>query len=137
MPGPQTRRARAARRRAKRVAASNSDLTDAQWFRILDAWKRCAYCRAERAALQKDCVLPISRGGRYTMENVVPACRSCNASKCNAEVTSWMRRRRFDEPQFLRTWVEITRALLAEGDLADEKEGRRTPSPESSHLPHG
>lgn len=107
----QTRRARAARRRARRVAASGSDLTDAEWFRILDAWARCAYCGADGVALQKDCVLPISRGGRYTIDNVVPACRSCNASKCNDEVTSWMRRRRLDEPRFLLRWMEIV-ALL-------------------------
>lgn len=107
----QSRRARASRRRARRVAASGSDLTDAQWFAILEQWQRCAYCGAEGAALQKDCVLPISRGGRYTVDNVVPACRSCNASKCNDEVTSWMRRRRLDEPAFLVRWYEVTAAL--------------------------
>ncbi|GAA1914111.1 HNH endonuclease signature motif containing protein [Microbacterium aoyamense] len=109
----QTRKARAARRRSRRVAASGSDLTDAEWFRILDAWARCAYCGADGVALQKDCVLPISGGGRYTLENVVPACRSCNASKCNEEVTSWMRRRRLDEPAFLRSWVEVIGAFRA------------------------
>jgi len=122
----QTRRARAARRRAKRVAASGSDLTDAEWFAILDAWARCAYCGADGVALQKDCVLPISRGGRYTLENVVPACRSCNASKSNEEVTVWMRRRRLDEPAFLVAWYEIAAALRspaaaqtpADGDAA-------------------
>lgn len=72
----QTRRARAARRRTKRVAASGSDLTNDQWFRILEAWACCAYCGADGVALQKDCVLPISRGGRYTLDNVVPACAS-------------------------------------------------------------
>lgn len=109
----QTRRARAARKRARRVAASGSDLTDAEWFRILDAWACCAYCGADAVALQKDCVLPISRGGRYTIDNVVPACRSCNASKCNDEVTSWMRRRRLDEPRFLLRWMEIVAQLRA------------------------
>lgn len=103
----QTRKARLARKRARRVAASGSDLTDAQWFLILEAWQRCAYCSADGVALQKDCVLPISRGGRYTLENVVPACRSCNASKSNDEVTSWMRRRRLDEPTFLLAWAGI------------------------------
>ncbi|WP_404429498.1 HNH endonuclease [Microbacterium lacus] len=102
-----SRRARAQRRRVKRVAASGSDLTDAEWFAILDAWSVCAYCGAEGVALQRDCVLPISRGGRYTLDNVVPACRSCNASKSNDEVTSWMRRRRLDEPVFLLRWREI------------------------------
>lgn len=106
-----SRKARAARRRTRRVAASGSDLTDAQWHLILDAWACCAYCGADGAALQKDCVLPISRGGRYTLDNVVPACRSCNASKSNDEVTSWMRRRRLDEPRFLLRWAEVVRDL--------------------------
>ncbi len=110
----QTRKARAARRRSRRVAASGSDLTDADWRRILDAWACCAYCGGAGAALQKDCVLPISRGGRYTLENVVPACRSCNASKCNDEVTSWMRRRRLDEPAFLLRWATIMTELRAD-----------------------
>lgn len=121
MPVSQTRRARASRRRARRVAASGSDLTAAQWQRILDAWECCAYCGDDGAALQKDCVLPISRGGRYTLENVVPACRSCNASKSNDEVTSWMRRRRLDEPAFLRRWAGILAGFRAEG--AAEAEG--------------
>ena len=112
----QTRKARAARRRARRVAASGSDLTQAEWFRILELWAACAYCGADGAALQKDCVLPISRGGRYTIDNVVPACRSCNASKSNDEVTSWMRRRRLDEPRFLLRWVEVARELRGPTD---------------------
>lgn len=106
-----TRRARAQRRRVKRVAAADNDLTPAEWQRIQDAWGGCAYCSSTGIPLQRDCVLPISRGGRYTLENIVPACRSCNASKSNSEVTSWMRSRRLDEPTFLRRWVEIGRGL--------------------------
>jgi 5-methylcytosine-specific restriction endonuclease McrA len=56
-------------------------------------------------------VLPISRGGRYTLDNVVPACRSCNTSKCNEEVTGWLRRKRLDERAFLLRYVEITASL--------------------------
>ncbi|WP_040166118.1 HNH endonuclease [Microbacterium gorillae] len=115
MPAPNSRRARAAKRRTRRVAASGSDLTEAEWFRILDAWQRCAYCGADGVALQKDCVLPISRGGRYTLENVVPACRSCNASKCNDEVTGWMRRKRLDEATFLLFWAQ-TCAIFRRAD---------------------
>lgn len=113
----QTRRARAARRRKRRVDAADNDLTPAQWAAILAAWGGCAYCRAPASAaatLQRDCVLPISRGGRYTLDNVVPACRSCNASKCNEEVTHWLRRRRLDERAFLLTWREIQLALAAQ-----------------------
>jgi hypothetical protein len=73
-------------------------------------WGGCAYCGADVAALQKDTMLPISRGGRYTLANVVPACGSCNASKCNTEVTSWMRRKKLDEGRFLVRQAEIARA---------------------------
>jgi len=56
-------------------------------------------------------VLAISRGGRYTLSNVVPACRSCNASKCNDEVGGWLRRKKLDERRFLVRHYEISRAL--------------------------
>ena len=78
---------------------------------IRDAWGGCAYCGATDVALQRDCVQPISHGGRYTMENVVPACASCNASKHNDEVTAWLRRKKLDESAFLLRRAEILRAL--------------------------
>lgn len=109
----QSRRARASRRRAKRVAAADNDLTAAEWDDIRTLWGTCAYCGATDSALQKDCVQPISRGGRYTLTNVVPACRSCNSSKSNDEVTSWMRRKKLDEPAFLLKFREVVVALTA------------------------
>ena len=88
------------------------DLTDEQWTALQDAWGGCAYCGATERPLQRDCVLPISRGGRYTLGNVVPACRPCNTSKCNGEVTAWLRRKRLDERAFLLRHAEL-RADLA------------------------
>lgn len=90
------------------------DLTDAQWAALTRAWGGCAYCGMADAPLQRDCVLALSRGGRYTLTNVVPACRSCNTSKCNAEVTGWLRRKRLDERGFLLRYHEITAALTAQ-----------------------
>ena len=102
-----SRRVRAARRRKRRMDAGDNDLTAAEWAGILDAWGSCAYCGAAGTPLQRDCVQPISRGGRYTMNNVVPACASCNASKSNDEVTSWLRRTGRDERTFLQRYAEI------------------------------
>ncbi len=93
------------------MAAVAHDLTAAQWAALVDAWGGCAYCGAAGPGLQKDCLLPISRGGRYTLDNVVPACASCNASKCNTEVTLWLRRKRRDERAFLVRQAEVARAL--------------------------
>jgi 5-methylcytosine-specific restriction endonuclease McrA len=106
-----TRRARAARKRARRVREVVNDLTPEQWAALKEAWKGCAYCGATDRALQKDCVMAISRGGRYTIDNVVPACASCNTSKCNDEVTGWLRRKRLDERMFLERYLEIRRTL--------------------------
>lgn len=88
------------------------DLTDAQWAALREAWGGCAYCGATDRALQRDCVLPLSRGGRYTLTNIVPACGPCNASKCNDEVTAWLRRKRLDERAFLTRHLKV-QALLA------------------------
>ena len=88
------------------------DLTGEQWSALTAAWGGCAYCGASDKPLQRDCVMPISRGGRYTLDNIAPACGGCNASKCNDEVTGWLRRKRLDERAFLVRHLEI-QALLA------------------------
>ncbi len=96
------------------------DLSDDQWTALKAAWGGCAYCGATDKALQRDCVLALSRGGRYTLDNIVPACSSCNTSKCNEEVTHWLRRRRFDERTFLLRHLEI-QTVLAERFAAQEQ----------------
>lgn len=92
------------------MAGRVHDLTEAEWGALVAAWSGCAYCGAH-GPLQKDCMLPISRGGRYTVSNVVPACGSCNASKCNTEVTTWLRRKKLDESGFLVRQAAIRRAI--------------------------
>ena len=106
-----SRRARAARKRKKRMDRVAHDLSDEQWAALQAAWGGCAYCGATDRALQRDCVLALSRGGRYTLENIVPACRSCNTSKCNDEVTGWLRRKKLDERAFLLRHLEIRQQL--------------------------
>ena len=108
-----TRKTRYAKRRKRRMDAVEHDLRPEQWAALVDAWGGCAYCGATGVPLQRDCVLPISRGGRYTLANVVPACGSCNASKCNAEVTGWLRRKKLDERGFLVRHYEISTELTA------------------------
>jgi 5-methylcytosine-specific restriction endonuclease McrA len=104
-------RARYAKRRQGRLARVDNDLTASQWADLLAAWGGCAYCQEQSPALQRDCVMPISRGGRYTLENVVPACPSCNASKHNNEVTGWLRRKKLDERSFLLRYATILPTL--------------------------
>ncbi len=107
-----SRKARAARRRKLRMGRVEHDLCDEQWTALKAAWGGCAYCGLSDRPLQRDCVLALSRGGRYTLDNIVPACRSCNTSKCNDEVTGWLRRKRLDERAFLLRHLEISSALV-------------------------
>jgi len=108
-----SRRARAAQRRKRRMERVEHDLTAEQWTALQQAWAGCAYCGATDQPLQRDCVLALSRGGRYTLQNIVPACRSCNTSKCNEEVTAWLRRRRLNESLFLQRYSLIKKSLGA------------------------
>lgn len=107
-----SRKARGARRRKRRMERVEHDLSDDEWTAIKAAWGGCAYCGAIEVPLQRDCVLALSRGGRYTLENIAPACASCNASKCNEEVTGWLRRKQLDERAFLLRQLEINAALV-------------------------
>jgi hypothetical protein len=126
-----SRKARAARRRKRRMERSEHDLSDDQWGALKEAWAGCAYCGATDRPLQRDCVLAISRGGRYTLDNIAPACGPCNTSKCNTEVTAWLRRRRLDEGAFLLRHLEIQTALArrfsAEPALDEEHEPADVP----------
>lgn len=107
-----SRRGRAARKRKRRMDGVEHDLSDAEWSALKEAWGGCAYCGATDRPLQRDCMLALSRGGRYTLENIAPACGSCNASKCNEEVTNWLRRKGLDERAFLVRQFEIKNDLM-------------------------
>lgn len=113
------------------MARADNDLTPAQWGALRAAWSGCAYCGAQDVPLQRDCVLPLSRGGRYTLENVVPACRSCNASKCHQEVTHWLRVKRLDEAAFLLRH----RAIAADLVRAEPRGGGSEPDPDLEPEP--
>jgi 5-methylcytosine-specific restriction endonuclease McrA len=51
---------------------------------------RCWYCLAKCDKLQREHVVPISRGGRDEPDNVIPACRTCNSSKKDKLLSEWL-----------------------------------------------
>jgi len=66
----------------------------------------CQYCGAAGETI--DHVLPRSRGGRHTWDNVVAACRRCNGTKRDrllADTT--MRLARVPGPPPPSTWIEV------------------------------
>jgi len=65
---------------------------------------RCQYC--DRPAENLDHVIPRSRGGTHTWENVVASCRSCNARKENRLAHEvGLRLRRFPGPPHTTLWI--------------------------------
>ena len=59
---------------------------------IFTAWRgRCCYCGCPGASTI-DHIRPQSRGGASVLNNLAPACPSCNRGKGSEEVFSWFRR---------------------------------------------
>lgn len=75
-----------ARRRAKKRSVLNT-LTLEEWLQTLEVFNHaCGYCLRTDLPLTMDHVEPISHGGPHTIENIVPACKSCNCSKNNRSI---------------------------------------------------
>jgi 5-methylcytosine-specific restriction endonuclease McrA len=73
-----------ARRDARRrgwLTTTGHPLTAEEWLEILEInHHRCYYCKA-KTKLTIDHVIPLSKGGEHTKENIVPACPTCNFKK--------------------------------------------------------
>lgn len=86
------------RRRAK-VRSLPRTLTIAEWEHALAFFcERCAYCDCQQGLwndITMDHVIPIndSQCKGTTADNIVPACRSCNTSKNDSPLESWLYKR--------------------------------------------
>jgi 5-methylcytosine-specific restriction endonuclease McrA len=70
----------AAARRARQAKALGSH-TYAEWQAMVALFDGCcAYC-GRHASLTRDHVIPLAHGGTNGIDNIVPACRTCNARK--------------------------------------------------------
>ena len=84
--------------RAMRKAREAFKITRRDHRRLLERYRHsCAYCGIRLAAwgrehansLQWDHVLPLSRGGRDSVGNLLPVCRKCNGSKSSKLLIAW------------------------------------------------
>lgn len=75
-------RASNAKRKALKRGSPVNTLTAQQWTAIKAHFGHaCVYCGRKMAHLTIDHIVPISHGGAHTLQNVVPACQSCNSKK--------------------------------------------------------
>lgn len=76
-------RQRAHRRRARIASAEACEVTIRDWRRLVERYRGlCAYCLL-RPWEHQEHVIPLSRGGRHAIGNLLPACGSCNLTKSN------------------------------------------------------
>ncbi len=76
---------------AQKRATDDGTVTKEAWDALVEHYDhRCAYCFSESSALEMDHVVPVSKGGAHSIENIVPACRSCNAGKGPKLLTEWL-----------------------------------------------
>ena len=77
--------------RRARLAGVESDFTHRDWELLQEMYcGMCAYCRETDVELVRDHVEPIDAGGAHVFDNIVPACRPCNASKGAKPLLRWM-----------------------------------------------
>lgn len=93
--------------RQKRIAMKHRlpcTLTPKQWTSIKEDFNnQCAYCGMTEEEhlkefgeqLHQEHFIPLSEGGEYTHNNIIPACRSCNSSKNNSDFFEWYPQQEF------------------------------------------
>lgn len=102
--------------RATRVRREQTapGLTRTQREHLLAKWRRqgrtCAYCDAPADTV--DHVIPLGRNGDNYEGNLAPACRACNASKCDLLLVEWRLARRGTyviQPLSRGSWRQVQR----------------------------
>lgn len=91
-------------RRRGREANAPGQFTWAQVIKLhIIADRRCSYCDVMVTQPDPDHVVPISRGGRNGIENILPCCQQCNGDKGDMTLTEWAEYRVRKNKQPVRT----------------------------------
>lgn len=88
-----------ARLEEERISKTRRDVSPGEWYALRSTVLErdgfaCVYCgsaASEEFPLHCDHVLPRSRGGKSTLDNLVAACINCNCSKRDRTPSEWGR----------------------------------------------
>jgi 5-methylcytosine-specific restriction endonuclease McrA len=80
-------------RRRARLIGADGEYSTSEWQALVDGFSRCPACErrwadiplppGRRSPITVDHKVPISKGGRNSIENLQPLCYSCNSRKGN------------------------------------------------------
>lgn len=101
------------------------ELTQQEW-EMCKAYfdNACCYC-GEKKPLTKDHLVPLSEGGQMTLDNIVPACQSCNSSKNDRQWAGWYTKHpKFDRDRYERICKYLDFAVKMKSVLKSDEEGR-------------
>ncbi|MFI3259128.1 MAG: HNH endonuclease [Rikenellaceae bacterium] len=88
-----------------------------QHFKI-DVGKYCAYCGKETRNLALDHILPKSKGGKDTGDNLIKVCKSCNSSKGDTDLLEWAYKRQcLISPWVVRNYLKLIYEYSEENNL--------------------
>ncbi len=75
----------------KRERQKAKELKKSRWWHNLTQICTCYYCHTDLdfKSATMDHIIPISRGGRSTKGNLVPACADCNLKKRSLAPIEW------------------------------------------------
>ena len=75
--------------RKSRLKNLESRYSEKDWKNVKKEFGyKCCYC-GQRKALTQDHFIALSKGGEYTINNIIPSCQSCNTSKNNRDFFNW------------------------------------------------
>ena len=71
--------------------AKAREMRKTRWWQQKTASGKCYYClqRVSFQELTMDHLVPLTRGGRSTRDNLVPSCKECNTRKKNMLPLEW------------------------------------------------
>lgn len=91
------------RQRKAALAGDPGSITIKDWHKVIEAYgSGCIYCGSICEKISTDHVIPVSKGGRHTIDNVVPACLRCNQRKNALSVADFLNRNKLGNEFYKR-----------------------------------